>query len=59
MATIKKSMLTSAVNQLIRVIDIEIDRARKDDRDDDYDMLVDSHFRLEEIYACLLEVLKK
>lgn len=56
---IKDVMLKKAVNQLTRLIDIEIDRAREDDRDEDYDMLVDSHYRLEEICMRLLEVLKK
>ena len=52
-------MYKEAVRRLIRVLDIAIDRAREEDRDEDYDKLVDIRFYIDEIHEYMLEVLRK
>lgn len=56
---IKEVMYKYAISQLIRVLDIEIDRASAEDRDEDYDKLVDIRYYLDEMHGIMLEVLKK
>lgn len=56
---IKDVMYNNAISQLIRVLDIEIDRAKAEDRDEDYDKLVDIRYYLDEMHGIMLEVFKK
>lgn len=56
---IKEVMYKEAVSRLIRVLDIEIDRASNEDRDDDYDKLVDIRYYIDEIHEYMLEVIRK
>ena len=50
---IKQFMYKRAYNQLIKVIDLEIDKAIKEDRDNDYDKLIYCRYVLDELYVMM------
>lgn len=54
---IKRDMYIRAYHRIVEVLDLAIAQALKEDRDDDYDKLVNCRYQLDEIHTIIKEVI--